>query len=110
MQLSITGVSEKLVYTVLAVLGLNALEVAMALSSGLGQRAATAAVLTVAAYYFVYKTLSQNLAAARNAALGLAVVHAIIAYNSIPLHPYLLIEGALVLLLASVVKDLRAGE
>jgi hypothetical protein len=110
MQMTIAGVSERLVYSVLAVFGLGALETAMAVSGGQMTRGAAAAALTYAAYRFVYKAMSNSLVAACNAAAGLAIVHAVIAYESIPLHPYLLVEVAMAALLAGVVKDLRGGE
>ncbi len=110
MQMTVAGVSERLVYSILAVIGLGALETAMAVSGGQMTRAVAAAGLTYAAYRFVYKAMSNSLVAACNAAAGLAIVHAVIAYESIPLHPYLLVEVATIALLAAVVKDLRGAE
>jgi len=107
MQLSIEGVSERLVYSIFAVIGVNALVVAAAVSGHDHPRALVGAALTYAAYRFVYKTLARNAAAACNAAAGLAIVHAVIAYNSIHLHAYLLLEVVIVALLAGVVRDLR---
>jgi threonine/homoserine efflux transporter RhtA len=109
MALAKADAREKANNAVLAALAFNGLEAALAASSGATSRMWVAAALTAATYAAVYRNFGRNVTATRNAAMGLAAVHAVLAAAFIPVHQAFFLEAAVAGCLIWAVKEIKDG-